>query len=172
MIACLDFNRFPQNSGEADSDFRDLCQLFNNIILDSIYSDFQRQLFINIKAYSNFSRFLISILQLNKKSSAFRMVVNKHKFIIKSKMPSTFQLIVGCKQRGNRSDFWLPFGYRMPFYIMDPANTSQAAFPYWQRVPSHDLKFSVISSLLLHHNLREHDLLKILTDLAISTVPS
>jgi hypothetical protein len=25
---------------------------------------------------------------------------------------------------------------------------------------------------LLHHNLREHDLLKILTDLAISTVPS
>jgi len=33
MIAYLDFNRFPQNSVEADSDFRDLrCQLFNSII--------------------------------------------------------------------------------------------------------------------------------------------
>jgi hypothetical protein len=30
------------------------------------------------------------------------MVVNKHKFIIKSKMPSTFQLIVGCKQLAQR----------------------------------------------------------------------
>ena len=102
MIACLDFNRFPQNSVEADSDIRDLRQLFNNIISDSVFSDFQRQLFINIKAYSNFSQFLSSILQLNKKSSAFRMVANKHKFIIKSKMPSTLQLIVGCKQLAQR----------------------------------------------------------------------
>jgi len=37
MIAYLEFNRFPQNSVEADSDFRDLqCQLFINIISDSV----------------------------------------------------------------------------------------------------------------------------------------
>ncbi len=63
MIAYLDFNQFPQNSIETDSDFRALqCQLFNNIILDSVFSDFQRQLFINIKADSNFSWFLSLIL--------------------------------------------------------------------------------------------------------------
>jgi hypothetical protein len=38
--------------------------------------------------------------------------------------------------RRNRSDFWLTFGLQMPFQIMDPTNTSQAALPYWQRVPS------------------------------------
>ena len=38
MIAYLEFNQFPQNSVEADSDFRDLqCQLFNNIISDSVF---------------------------------------------------------------------------------------------------------------------------------------
>ena len=37
MIAYLEFNRFPQNCVKADSDFRDLeCQLFNNIISDSV----------------------------------------------------------------------------------------------------------------------------------------
>jgi len=41
MIAYLDFNQFPQNSVEADLDFRDLQrQLFNNIISDSVFSDF------------------------------------------------------------------------------------------------------------------------------------
>ena len=92
MIAYLDFNRFPQNSVKADLDFRDLqCQLFNNIISDSVFSDFQRQLFINIKADSDFSQFLSS--QLN-----IRMVANKHKCIIKNKMSSIFQLIVGFEQ--------------------------------------------------------------------------
>ena len=37
MIAYLEFNQFPQNSVEADLDFRDLQrQLFNNIISDSV----------------------------------------------------------------------------------------------------------------------------------------
>ena len=58
MIAWLDFNQFPQNSVEADLDFRDLQhQHFNNIMSDSVFSDFQRQFFINIKADSNFSQF-------------------------------------------------------------------------------------------------------------------
>jgi hypothetical protein len=63
MIAYLDFIRFPQNSVEADLDFRDLQrQLFNNIKPDSVFSDFQRQRFVNIKADSNFSQFLSLIL--------------------------------------------------------------------------------------------------------------
>jgi hypothetical protein len=63
MIACLDFNQFPQNSVKADSDSRDLQrQLFNNIILDLVFSDFQRQLLINIEADSNFCQFLSLIL--------------------------------------------------------------------------------------------------------------
>ena len=94
MVAYLDFNQFPQNNVEADSDFRDLQhQLFNNIISDSVFSDFQHQLFINIEADSNFSQFLSTICQLKKISSAFQMVANKHTCIIKNKMPSIFQLI-------------------------------------------------------------------------------
>ena len=77
MIAYLDFNRFPQNSIEADL----------------VFSDFQCQLFINIEADSDFSQFLSSILQL-----IIQMVANKHKCIIKNKMPSIFQLIVGFKR--------------------------------------------------------------------------
>jgi len=94
MVAYLDFNQFLQNSVEADSEFRDLQrQLFNNIISDSVFSDFQPQLFINIKADSNFSQFLSTIRQLKKTINAFRMVANKHTCIIKTKMPSIFQLI-------------------------------------------------------------------------------
>jgi hypothetical protein len=68
---------------------------------------------------------------------------------IKSKMPFTFQLIVGSKQVHQKKPqrFWLTFGLQMPFQIMDPTHTSQSAFPYWQRVRSHDLKFNITSSL-------------------------
>jgi len=56
MIASLEFNRFPQNSVEADSDFRDLqCQLFNNIISDSVLFNKDSK-FIVVSSFStNFS---------------------------------------------------------------------------------------------------------------------
>jgi hypothetical protein len=73
--------------------------LTNKIEADSDFSDFKRQIFINNEADSNVSQFLSSILQLNETSSAFRMVANKHKCIIKNKTPSIFQLIVGFKQK-------------------------------------------------------------------------
>ena len=104
MIAYLDFNRFPQNSIEADSDFRDLqCQLFNNIISDSVFSDFQRQLFINIKA--NTFALLVrapetSTNQFNrdKSSSTFKLVVasvsNNNALSFYDKSSSTFKLVV------------------------------------------------------------------------------
>jgi hypothetical protein len=104
MIAYLDFNRFPQNSIEADSDFRDLqCQLFNNIISDSVFSDFQRQLFINIKA-NTFASLVrapeTSTNQFNrdKSSSTFKLVVasvsNNNALSFYDKSSSTFKLVV------------------------------------------------------------------------------
>ena len=95
MIAYLDFNRFPQNSVEADLDFRDLqCQLFNNIISDSVFSDFQRQPFINIEADSDFSQFLSSILQLN-----IRMVANK---VIHRTIQAKLRRMIQAKLRQNQ----------------------------------------------------------------------
>jgi hypothetical protein len=73
--------------------------LTNKIEADSDFSNFKCQIFINNKADSNISQFLSSILQLNKMSSAFQMVANKHRCIIKYKMPSIFQLIVGFKRK-------------------------------------------------------------------------
>jgi hypothetical protein len=73
--------------------------LTNKIEAESDFSDFKRQIFINNKADSNISQFLSSILQLNKTSSAFQMLVNKHRCIIKNKIPSIFQLIVGFKRK-------------------------------------------------------------------------
>jgi hypothetical protein len=99
---------------KADVDFRDLlCQSFNNIESSSDFSNFKHQLFITDEAYLNISQFLSSILQLNKTSSTFQMVTNKHKCVIKIKMPSTFQSIVGSKQKYLRKpqqdlvDVWL-----------------------------------------------------------------
>ncbi len=85
---------------KADADFRDLqCQSFNNIDSNSDFSNIKRQFFITNKADSKVSQFLSSFLQLNKTSSAFWMMKNKHKSVIKNKMPSTFQLIVGSQQK-------------------------------------------------------------------------
>jgi len=110
---------FHKTAKHPDSDFRDLqCQIFNNIISNSVFSDFQRQIFINIEADSNLSRFWSSILQLKKTSGTFQMVVNKHKCIIKNKMPSIFQLIVGFKQKHQSKfqdlvDTWLLYAFQI-----------------------------------------------------------
>ena len=104
MIAYLEFNRFPQNSGEADLDFRDLQrQLFNNIISDSVFSDFQRQLFINIKANTFASLVCAPVTSSNqinrdKSSATFKLVVasvsNNNALSFNDKSSSTFKLVV------------------------------------------------------------------------------
>jgi len=104
LIAYLDFNRFPQNSVEADLDFRDLQrQLFNNIISDSVFSDFQRQLFINIKA-NIFASLVCELvtsknqIKRDKSSATFKLVVasvsNNNASSFNGKPSSTFQLVV------------------------------------------------------------------------------
>jgi hypothetical protein len=75
MIAYLDFNRFPQNNVKALQR-----QLFNNIILDSVFSDFQRQLFINIKANTCTSLVCAPVTSTNQfnrdmPSATFKLVV-------------------------------------------------------------------------------------------------
>jgi hypothetical protein len=56
MIAYLEFNRFPHNSVEADSDFRDLqCQLFNKIISDSVLFNKDSKLIVVSSFPTNFS---------------------------------------------------------------------------------------------------------------------
>ena len=56
----------------------------------------------------------------------------------KAKCHSPFSWLLDPSKciRRNCSDFWLTFGLQMPFQIMDPTNTSQAALPYWQCVSS------------------------------------
>jgi hypothetical protein len=73
--------------------------LTNKIEADLDFSNFKCQISINNKADSNISQFFSSILQPNETSSAFQMVANKHRCIIKNKIPSIFQLIVGFKQK-------------------------------------------------------------------------
>jgi hypothetical protein len=107
MIAYLDFNRFLQNSVEADSDFRDLQrQLFNNIISDSVFSDFQHQLFINIKANTFTSLVCAPVTSTNqfnqdKFSATFKLVVasvsKNNASSFDNKPSSTFQLVVAIK---------------------------------------------------------------------------
>jgi hypothetical protein len=98
MIAYLDFNQFPQNSVEALQR-----QLFNNIILDSVFSYFQRQVFINIKA--NTCTLLVcapvtSTNQFNQDKSyaTFKLVVasvsNNNVLSFNDKSSSTFKLVV------------------------------------------------------------------------------
>ena len=56
MIAYLEFNRFPHNSVESDSDFRDLqCQLFNKIISDSVLFNKDSKLIVVSSFPTNFS---------------------------------------------------------------------------------------------------------------------
>jgi hypothetical protein len=56
MIAYLEVNRFPHNSVEADSDFRDLqCQLFNKIISDSVLFNKDSKFIVVSSFPTNFS---------------------------------------------------------------------------------------------------------------------
>jgi len=63
MIAYLEFNQFPQNSVEADSDFRDLqCQLFNNIISDSVLFNKDSKFIVVSSFPTNFSNIFTKLI--------------------------------------------------------------------------------------------------------------
>ena len=199
MIVYLDFNWFPQNSIEADSDFRDLQrQLFNNIKSDSVFSDFQRQLFINIKANTFASLVCAPVTSTNqfnqdKSSATFKLVVasvsNNNASSFDDKPSSTFQLIVASVDWKSKAVSNTPFRTlridriiknKMPsiFQLIVGFERSIEAFPLFRAVYSKWLRTSTtlsssqplsmtafsswLSSQFWSCILREHKLLQVL----------